>query len=192
MTDDTVVAPSLCQNFDSCKLWTIDSLEHFVDPLNNPGGHANLNLPWMEPDDIQIILSAAGEHLALRGSTDKTASLDFNSHARFLTSRTPTGWVSELAIPWSDLGIAPEASTLIGFSLAHNDKDALTRTSLQWMGQGRSFQNAAGWPRILLAPASPSPNHAPSQSQMLPPQTELDLGTPSFPQFLPYVIGVQP
>ena len=177
--DDQVLTPQLYGPGGQCKLWTTDSIELFVDALNNGGGAGNPDLPWMEPDDIQIIVSAASELLDLRGTANKTATADWNGHEQAIAKVTATGFNVEIAIPWSDLGIQPSSNTIIGLSLAQNDKDSTTTTSVQWQQQGLSFQNAGTWPRVRLidqtqptatptATPSPTPTNTPTATSTHP------------------------
>lgn len=148
--DASILAPLRCGDGGNCDLWSWDSVQALVDPLNNGGGEANFDLPWMEPDDIQIVVSAGSELTDLRGTIYKTATLAWSGHASFAVRQRSAGYDVEMAIPWTDLGITPAAGRIIGFSLAQTNRTGAAGVAAQWQQKGRSFQVAGGWPRVLL------------------------------------------
>lgn len=182
--DGNILAPLRCGDGGICDLWVWDSVQVLVDPLNNGGGEANPDLAWMEPDDIQIIVSAAGEMTDLRGTVYKTATLDWSGNARISALKNAAGYTVEIAIPWTDLGIIPAAERIIGLSLAQTNRTGPNGVAVQWRQLGRSFQTAGAWPRVLLfdganpPTVTPTPTAAASPTST-PTPTQTDTPTPT-------------
>ncbi|MCW5852073.1 MAG: hypothetical protein KIT87_18515 [Anaerolineae bacterium] len=178
--DSSILAPLRCGDGGQCDLWNWDSVQALVDPLNNGGGEANFDLPWMEPDDIQVIVSAAGELADLRGTVYKTATVAWAGNIRSFARRNASGYTVEMAIPWTDLGIAPASGRVIGLSLAQTNRTGAEGVAAQWLQKGRSFQTAGGWPRVLIVDnlLTPTPTPTPSPTAT-PSPTPTETPTPS-------------
>jgi hypothetical protein len=107
-------------NAKSPNIWEDDSIEVFVDALNDKS-------PKTLPDDYHILVNInnaqvaefANERSSARISTAVTFSgtIDVNSDR-------DEGYFAELAIPWSLLQVTPQVGMAVGFNLACDDKDA--------------------------------------------------------------------
>ncbi len=186
--DRQILAPLRCGEGGKCDPWNWDSVQVLVDPLNNGGGEANFDLPWMEPDDIQVIVSAGGEMARLRGTAYKTAIIEWSgligdSDLLVAVQRAGPGYNVEMAIPWADLGITPFAGQRIGLSLAQTDKSGTTSSAVQWQQKGRSFQASGGWPRVLISddttPSTTTPTPTATVYSSSPTPTESPTLTPT-------------
>jgi len=120
-------------------LWTEDSLEVFIDPERDRGSR-------MTGGDRQFVVNARGTQLDTDG-----AGAAWDGEWRAAVSPTATGYTVELGIPWSTLGIDPEAGASYGFSFAVNDKDGSAQTQMLWGGADSGFRVPDNWGTLTLS-----------------------------------------
>ena len=103
---------------DSTYPWADDSVELYLDPNNSKSTTYDAN-------DRQFV----------KGWNDATlAALQNGTGVLHNTANIAGGYIIELAIPWSNLGLTPSANMTIGFDLQQNDDDT-----------GGDVQSAKGW-----------------------------------------------
>lgn len=131
---------------DSPEIWNDDAVEIFIDPLNtkltsfNPSLHRQI-LVQHTPYGTSPEVSVNGNSTGILYAT------------KILYSPIYTGgYTVEVAIPWSNLGINPNAGTYIGFDISvDDDDDGGNRDSqLAWKGTANNWQDASAWGTILL------------------------------------------
>lgn len=101
-----------------------DSIElQFDTDLNGDLG------PQVSPDDFQYVVSpgnfgslAPGVY-RFQGDVEGNMNDAPGTAARVAAIRTDDGYILELAIPWSDMGVTPEEGLQIGAALSVNDND---------------------------------------------------------------------
>jgi len=105
---------ALKQTKRDSEVWSDESIEVFVDAGVSLRKYRHL---IVNADNVQC--DEAG---------DKAQSPPFdaawNGTWQSATSREPTAWQAELAIPFADLGLKPGASGLIGLNVCRNDRAA--------------------------------------------------------------------
>jgi hypothetical protein len=121
-------------------LWTEDSLEVFIDPEGDRGSR-------MAGGDRHFSVNARGTQLDSDGEGSA-----WDGDWRAASSFTLTGYAVELAIPWTTLGITPEAGASYGFSFAVNDQDGSARTQMLWGGAVSGFRVPDKWGTLTISP----------------------------------------
>jgi endoglucanase len=131
----------------------------------------NSNTNWWEDDDVEIYINANNDHSTTYGAGDFEFSKRYGdpvtheaySHLGSVTAatyQTGTGYSVEFRIPWSDLGVTPSGSTVIGFDVGidHNETFGATRDGvLMWNGNSNNWQNTSAFGEAYLnACATPS------------------------------------
>ncbi|KKU76274.1 MAG: hypothetical protein UY03_C0040G0002 [Parcubacteria group bacterium GW2011_GWA2_47_64] len=103
---------------DSTNNWMDDSVELYIDPDNSKS-------TTYDTYDRQFV----------KGYNDSALAAPQNgTGVLHNTASIAGGYTVELAIPWSNLGVAPSANMTLGFDLQQNDDDT-----------GGDIQNAMGW-----------------------------------------------
>lgn len=131
---------------DSPDIWNDDAVEIFIDPQNT-------KLPYFDPNlhrQILVKFTPVG--------TSPTVSVKGNSTGILSATKliyTPVylgGYSVEVAIPWSNLGITPNAGTYMGVDIAVDDDDngGNRDSQLAWKGTVDDWQNASLWGTVLL------------------------------------------
>ncbi|MCB9788618.1 MAG: DUF4091 domain-containing protein [Deltaproteobacteria bacterium] len=136
---------------DDGELWFADAIEVMLDPLWTATAAP-------DADDRHVIVSAAGDLLDAQGAgatEDRSLSMGITrAVTRFGIlddAASDIGYVVELAIPWTSLGITPAAGAVFGADLALNNATADTVVTADWAGLATYAQPAA-WGIIQLSP----------------------------------------
>lgn len=153
VVDSDIVAPIRCANGGACDLWRYDSIEFFVDAKGDSVGSRDDARAWMGPDDVQVIVSAAGEMLTTHGNADYSWDYGWSGTPSYSARQIRNGYVVDIALRWADLGIDPAIGHRLAVNVVQNDNDAGTYRSYSLSGV-RANQNAALWPRAILAEVS--------------------------------------
>jgi hypothetical protein len=121
---------------DHRRLYLDDMVEFLIDP--------NLDATelWL-PDDLIYHINLLNTVKDDRGTitSDRDVAWDGKAtHAIKMTgtlnddSDTDQGYVLEVAVPWSEIGVDPEEGTKMGFNFANGDNDGKGRQLFDWMG----------------------------------------------------------
>ncbi|MFH0891176.1 MAG: sugar-binding protein, partial [Candidatus Falkowbacteria bacterium] len=132
-------------------LWNDDAIEMIFDTLNNRGTTMNsddykffVNVLNVQ-NDSQIFNTSWNASFTSRVSAQGTVNQSGN---------TDTGYVIEIAIPWSAWRISvPAANTTWGFDLAQDDRNDLGQVvQTVWTNSDDGdFNNPAGWGSMVLS-----------------------------------------
>jgi hypothetical protein len=96
--------------------------------------------------DRRIVVGAKGERWLPDGRDTGIVST---------TGGLADGYAVELAIPWSNLGITPQANITLGFDVANLDDDGAGRVgALYWYGGADDASRPSAWGNLLLGAAS--------------------------------------
>ncbi len=85
--------------------------------------------PQVSPDDFQYVISPGNDAdlsagaFRFQGDTAGRMNDAPGSAAQVAAALAPTGYVLEIAIPWSDLNLTPAAGLQLGVALSVNDND---------------------------------------------------------------------
>jgi len=138
---------------DSPELWKDDSVEVYIDGLNDKSG------PYGS-DDKQYIISINESIVDYGvGKTQKNFPLDI--------VEIGNGYIVEIAIPFSDIGITAIDNKIIGFDIGMNDDD----DGESWDGQLIWYAYTSGWNdtsifgNLLLSSESPPTTTIPSDTE---------------------------
>jgi hypothetical protein len=141
-------------------VWGDDSVEWFIDTLNDKAGSATPNNAYMLADDYQGIVNLLNTQFDDRGSSTGAPTVAWNGSWQSAVARTgtvgnnadvDTGWSAEVKIPWSTIGVtSPTAGKVFGMSFALDDNNAAGKTSYMWGGITTAFQNASKWKPATL------------------------------------------
>ena len=151
VTDDTNISTEP----GTTRLFNDDSIEIFLDPNYSRGSS------YDGVDDIQLLISRdADTAIALgRHSSPLNTSL-----VQSAVNENNSGYTVEVAVPWSELGISPAASDIIGIDIGINDDDdgAGRDTRLEW-GDGdnlaASQADAFGTAELVAVANNAAPTH---------------------------------
>ena len=134
------------------EVWNGDGIEVMIDA-------AAKGAPTPDQWDYHIGVNIAGDVRDERGGgSDWERS--WTSGAERAVTRTASGYLVELAIPWSSMGIVPQSGTEMGFDVAVNDSDAAGEVKpFDWVGLTR-FAQPARWGRLTLAAPGTHPSDA--------------------------------
>ncbi|RJO60410.1 hypothetical protein C4544_05055 [candidate division WS5 bacterium] len=143
-------------------VWNDDSIEWFIDTLNNGGGAGTPNSAYMLPDDYQGIVNILGTQYDSQGTTLGAPSGTWNGSWQVAVKLNGTtdnntdidsGYTVEIKIPWKSIGYstAPSDDTIVGMSFAVNDKDASSSSGIMWPNISAGNQNASNWQKIMLS-----------------------------------------
>jgi|GEM_PF-1891573 len=87
-----------------------------------PGDEATLAAPEFTGDDtVRIDLKGAALGIARSGEQIQSIMLPFLIPIRAAARETEEGWVAEMAIPWAQLDVTPQAGEAIVFNIAGSD-----------------------------------------------------------------------
>lgn len=142
-------------------IWNEDSIEWFIDTLNN-GGSNDLNIAYMLPDDYHGIINILNTQYDSRGTVSGLPSSTWNGSWQSYVkingtinnnADTDSGYTIEIKAPWTSLGYtsAPSDNTTVRFSVAINDKDDSGKTSLMWPNITAAAENASNWQHVILS-----------------------------------------
>jgi len=120
------------------QFWSTDALEVYVDANGSRGTS-------YDADDRQFtrVIFDGGSY-----GTGGTAQLGV-VHA---WDTIPGGYQLEMSIPWTNLGVTPQAGMTLGFDLGNNDDDDGGGRDgvLMWNGTGENWRNASAFGRLVL------------------------------------------
>ncbi|WP_052402702.1 sugar-binding protein [Methanococcoides methylutens] len=131
-----------------------DSVEIYLDTLHNAGTS-------MQADDYQFIINLNGvvlDDVGTGGGKDYSYSSNILSSVNLQGTKndaiTDTGYIIEVAIPWSDVGGKPSID-VIGLFLAVNDQDNTDAVYLlNWCDLTTSYAVPDFWGNAIIAAAS--------------------------------------
>jgi hypothetical protein len=126
------------------ELWNGDGIELFIGAEEPAAGGP------LRPGDRRVLLGATpdgGRAHVVGAATQVPIAL----------AAIPTvdgkGWVMEAAIPWSALGIVPQANQVLRFDIAIDEGPARGRIrQLAWSGGEHDATDRSGWGSLRLAP----------------------------------------
>ncbi|HZS40413.1 MAG TPA: sugar-binding protein [Polyangia bacterium] len=131
------------------ELWNADGVELLIDPLHDRS-------PAPDADDRHVIVTAAGDLLDARGAgagEDRSVTLgvDYAVTANGVVNggQPSQGYRVAMAIPWSALGVTPNAGRTLGLDLALNDLGASALASRDWAGAS-PFAQPSRWNAVQL------------------------------------------
>jgi hypothetical protein len=131
---------------DSPDIWNDDAVEIFIDPLNTklPYFDANLHRQIL----VKFSLQGTSPNVSVRGNSSGILA----ATKLIYTPIYLGGYSVEIAIPWSNLGISPNAGTYMGLDIAVDDDDngGNRDSQLAWKGTMDDWQNASIWGTVLL------------------------------------------
>ncbi len=115
--------------------------------------------PQLSEDDYQINLSP-GDFAGIPPSafrfqgTREGGMVDAPGHGiRVAALQVEAGYQLEAAIPWQDIGLAPEAGLVVGLALNVNDNDTVGTAVQEVMkshAATRAFRDPSSWGRLTL------------------------------------------
>jgi AraC-like DNA-binding protein len=139
-------------------LWNFDDIELCIDLKNNRHYYRDL-------DDVDIIVSPlnklVGNVAHLDTSMLSPESYVWHHNVLYQAKKTGTGYLIEIAVPWSDLNMVPENGLVMGFDIVNVDRDGPDRRKVfiswsktTWLNN----DNPTEWGSLVLI--KPSPNLA--------------------------------
>ena len=147
-------------------VWTEDSVEWFIDKSKDDGGSSDIANPYMLVDDFHGIVNIKNTQYDSRGVTLTPTTPDATWNGTWTSavvttgtinnnSDTDTGYVVEIAIPWTTLGYgsAPTGGTTLGIAVMVNDEDASeAMVSFGWPEglANHAAENASLWSSGIL------------------------------------------
>ncbi|MEZ4269072.1 MAG: DUF6067 family protein [Myxococcota bacterium] len=143
------------------ELWFADSIEAMLDPLWTATEQP-------DADDRHVIVSARGDLLDAQGTganENRAISMGITRavvrYGILDDAASDIGYNVEFAIPWTSLGISPDAGRLFGADFALNDATATTVETADWAGLA-SYAQPSVWGIIQLSPFVSGTNGASS------------------------------
>jgi hypothetical protein len=142
VTDDVI-------NTNTVNIWEGDSIEIYIDSKNDKMKTYNSSGDY----DYQFIINASDHSEAFRGGSPIAMPPGFQ-HS---TITIPGGYVTEVKIPFSSLGIVPSMDLMLGFDVGINDNDGTGRSNqIMWNGTGDNFKDTSTFGSITLMSCSRS------------------------------------
>jgi len=114
-----------------------ETIELFVDPKHN---HTRY---------YQIAVNAAGSVYDSR-RTDASWSADVVAKTKLGGDR----WTMEVAIPWADLDVKPEAGTVVGFNVCRDRYLGNARVWSNWSQTNGNFHDPIRFAHLVLSPTA--------------------------------------
>jgi len=131
--------------------------------------------PW-DDDSVEIYIDGGHNHSTAYDSNDRQFNLSYNrttlSELRGGTAGVLHGWAAvsggytvELAVPWSNLGVAPKDGMTIGLDIGVNDDDngGARDSQMMWNGTASNWQSASAFGDLTLTKAGSDPKPASGQ-----------------------------
>jgi hypothetical protein len=124
------------QERDHKKLYLDDMVEFLLDP------NLDRSTDWLA-DDLVYHINLLGYVKDDRGTAEGKPNADWNGHAVYEIEANGTinqdhdedhGYVVEVALPWTELGLQPQPGTAIGFNFTNGDNDGIGRQLFDWQG----------------------------------------------------------
>ena len=128
---------------DSPIVWDDDALEVYLDP-NHSRASAFDGI-----DDVQYLFRWGDGMVHVSPS-----SAELTAGMTFATQPQGDGYLVEVSIPWSTLGVSPRPGTLLGLDVAILDDDdgGYVDSKVQWFGtQNRAHLDPSTWATVVLA-----------------------------------------
>jgi hypothetical protein len=144
-------------------VWNDDSVEWFIDTLNDDGGSDDPNSPYMLPDDYHGKINILNTQYDSQGtvSGNPASSWDGIWESAVQISGTinnntdiDSGYTVEVKIPWTSIGysIAPAGDILVGMSFALNDLDDSLYSNVMWSDNTSIvFENVSNFQQVLIS-----------------------------------------
>ena len=157
---------------DSANTWEDDSVEVYIDANHNLG-------TTYDSFDRQFVKGY--NDTALTGIGNQTGV----QHA---WAAVAGGYTTEMAIPWSNLGVSPTSGLTIGFDVGYNDDDnAGTRDSQAvWWGTINNYNNTSAFGKLVLMGGSgPTATQTRTNTPGVPTVTQTLTRTPTGSASLP-------
>ena len=120
---------------DSSLVFNGEAIEVFVDPLHD---HTTY---------YQFAVNSAGTVYDGRGT-----DLYWNSGVQVKTTLGDASWTVEMAIPWRDLGVVPQAGKVLGFNVDRDRNVANAREWSNWAQQNANFHDPERFAHLVLSP----------------------------------------
>jgi len=113
-------------------------------------------------DSVEIYVDPTHNKATTYDSHDRQFVKVWNDEAIYGTNTTGVlhGWAAitggytvELAIPWSNLGVAPSAGITVGFDIGNNNSDGPCgrNTQLMWHGTDQNWQDTSAFGDLVLS-----------------------------------------
>jgi len=121
---------------DHPRLYLDDMIEILIDPQQDA------TELWL-PDDLIYHINLLNTVKDDRGTMKGERDVAWDGKAKYAIKMKGTlnddsdvdeGYVLEVAIPWSEIGIQPVGGTKMGFNFANGDNDGIGRQLFDWMG----------------------------------------------------------
>ena len=145
VTDNSLVpAPTLARLYEG------DCVEIGIDGGNDSEG-------GFDATDYQFVLSPSGPRAKPRVMLYRNPFLKIDDapFVRCTANTTTKGYVIEAALSWKELGIKPDAGTVVGFQIAIRDYDADgTKKGITWAPASDPTGNPLRWGDLILTSKS--------------------------------------
>ncbi|HSC88268.1 MAG TPA: sugar-binding protein [Polyangiaceae bacterium] len=133
---------------DSTNIWEDDAIELFIDPGNE-------KTTYFDALDRQILIGFAEYNQPNELVVNGAACPGIVSKQEPLTHYADKyiyGFKAMAAIPWSCLGVVPQAGLVIGFDLANDDDDNGGGRESQkvWSGTADDYRDPSRWGQLTL------------------------------------------
>ncbi|MCC5021830.1 MAG: hypothetical protein J6386_03075 [Candidatus Synoicihabitans palmerolidicus] len=136
----------------------------FDSSLYNDTANTGSPLNIWKDDSVEVFIDADHDHSTSYDADDRQFTQGYNDTAlggigsqtgvSHVWSAITGGYVIEMAIPWSNLGITPVGGgTTIGFDMAVNDDDdgGTRENQLVWAGYAYNSSNTSGFGDLALS-----------------------------------------
>jgi len=119
---------------DSSNCFRGETIEVFVDPHHSHSRY------------YQFAVNLAGSFYDSR-----LADPTWNSASRLKTAVVDDGWVLEMAIPWQDIGVRPEAGAVVGFNVCRDRYAGGVREWSNWAQTAANFHDPVRFAHLVLS-----------------------------------------
>jgi hypothetical protein len=146
---------------DHADLYKDDAVELYIDPQGD--GSAATSMTDTDYQFLANVRETLGD-LKGNGTGGKNASFNAPSflakaalNGTLNATGSDVGYVVELRIAWSDLGVTPAAGHFMRLDLAVDDDDTANTTTeeFDWAGLTNNFNNPSGWKEVQLVNPAP-------------------------------------
>ncbi len=120
---------------DSREVFHGEAIEIFVDPTHDHGTYYQFG-----------INAAASIYDSFRTETSWSAD------ARAATVLGTDSWTLEVAIPWADMGVKPEAGAVIGFNVCRDRQLGVEKLWANWSQTAANFHDPERFAHAVLSP----------------------------------------
>jgi cellulose/xylan binding protein with CBM9 domain/fibronectin type III domain protein len=159
VTDTELLASQTTR--DQPDIYKDDAVEFYIDPQGN--GSADSSMMSTDYHFLANVRETLGD---LKGTGTGSQDESFNA-ASFLAKAvvngtlnatgTDVGYVIEMRISWSDLGVTPGAGSSMRLDVAVEDRDTSNTTTeeFDWTGLTTSWNNPSAWKDVQLVDPPP-------------------------------------